>query len=219
MKDFFSPAAPAETTGETFREINFAGGSATGKTFDECVWERCDGSRASFSECEFSGCVFETCRFSEATFARCRFLECEFRDCDLSLWRPTSSRFREVIFRGCKLLGANWSRVRDGQLQARFEACALDLSVFDGLSLRGSALIRCLAREASFCETDLSGVDCRETDFEKAVFLQAKLAQADFRDARNYSIDATANKIAGAKFSLPEAVSLLRGLGIVLEDA
>ncbi len=41
---------------------------------------------------------------------------------------------------------------------------------------------------------------------------------ADFRGARNYAIAADLNTLKQAKFSLPEAVALLHGLDIILED-
>jgi hypothetical protein len=40
---------------------------------------------------------------------------------------------------------------------------------------------------------------------------------ADFREAFNYDIDFKFNKLAKAKFSIPEALSLLNSLDIILE--
>jgi hypothetical protein len=39
----------------------------------------------------------------------------------------------------------------------------------------------------------------------------------NFRTARNYSIDVRANVLKSARISLPEAASLLTGLGLVLD--
>jgi hypothetical protein len=44
------------------------------------------------------------------------------------------------------------------------------------------------------------------------------LTAADFNDARNYAIDVKQNRLKKTKFALPEAVSLLKGLDIVLRE-
>lgn len=44
------------------------------------------------------------------------------------------------------------------------------------------------------------------------------LTKADLRQAKNYSIRPDSNKIKKAKFSLPEAMLLLYGLDIELEE-
>jgi hypothetical protein len=44
------------------------------------------------------------------------------------------------------------------------------------------------------------------------------LAGANFKDAAGYTIDVTMNNVSKARFSLPEAMSLLRSLDIKLEE-
>jgi fluoroquinolone resistance protein len=44
----------------------------------------------------------------------------------------------------------------------------------------------CEAKEVDFIETDLSGGDFKNTDFEGSRFVRADLSEADFRGARNY---------------------------------
>ena len=57
-----------------------------------------------------------------------------------------------------------------------------------------------------FADVDLSGT----------LFHQADLRKANFRGAKNYSLDVRTNKVEGAKFSFPEAISLLSSFGIDL---
>ncbi len=61
-------------------------------------------------------------------------------------------------------------------------------------------------QRAQFANCDLSGATFRNTN----------LSRADFSTAKNYDIDPKINILAKAKFSMPEAVSLLSGLGIEL---
>ena len=60
--------------------------------------------------------------------------------------------------------------------------------------------------------------DCKLTDFAGSVFSKTNLTKADFSDARNYTIDVRANTIAKMKLSLPEALSLLETLEIMISN-
>ena len=76
----------------------------------------------------------------------------------------------------------------------------------------------CVAREVDFAETNFSETNLRGTDFTAARFANTNLTKADLRQAKNYSIRPDSNKIKKAKFSLPEAMLLLYGLDIELEE-
>lgn len=68
----------------------------------------------------------------------------------------------------------------------------------------------------NWTEADLAQADCRKTDFSRSRFMHTDLSGADFRDAKNYIIHPALNKLSKAKFSLPEAMSLLYCLDIVI---
>ena len=76
----------------------------------------------------------------------------------------------------------------------------------------------CIAKDVDFRETLLMKSDLSHTDFADSIFIKTDLTEADLTEARNYNINATLNTIKNAKFSLPEAISLLYGLDIVLVD-
>jgi uncharacterized protein YjbI with pentapeptide repeats len=84
--------------------------------------------------------------------------------------------------------------------------------------MKSVILRKCIAREASFEEADLTGADCQETDFSGSRFNLTNLTEADFRGAFNYTISPPDNTLKKTKFSLPEAMSLLHALDIVLTD-
>jgi uncharacterized protein YjbI with pentapeptide repeats len=89
---------------------------------------------------------------------------------------------------------------------------------FSGLDLRKTVMHECIAREIELAHANLADSDCRKTDFSGSRFFHTDLTKCDFREAVNYAIRAADNKLAKAKFSLPEATALLYGLDIVLEE-
>lgn len=173
---------------------------------------------------EYNDCTFSQCVFQEVAFRDCKFHRCVFKKCDLSLAKFDGTLFTETKFEDCKLLGINWTVSAWGKSKVAamkpvdFTGCALNYNVFMGMSLRRVVMTKCTALDVGFEDANLSEADCRETDFAGSRFVRTDLTGADFRRARNYSISPATSKIKGAKFSLPEAMSLLDGLGIVLED-
>lgn len=175
-----------------------------------------------FSSIEFSDCEFSGCSFSRCSFYRCRFSNCRFRNCDLGVIEVPNSRFVDVAFSDCRVTGVDWTRAGDVTdsrlpLSISFERCVIDYSTFFGLQLKGSRLAECTVHEADFSEADLSEADCRKSDFTGSKFLHTNLTKADFTLATNYSINPAANIVKKARFSLPEAVSLLNGFDVVIE--
>lgn len=171
---------------------------------------------------EFYECVFDHCSFRESIFQECKFNDCLFQECDLSLVRFEDSSFSDTRFERSKVIGVNWTLATWSRFQAdspiSFTECVTDYSAFIGLTLRKMTMKKCSAQEVEFSESDLSSANFSGTNFAKARFSQTNLTRANFEGATNYSIDLTTNKIAKAKFSLPEALSLLYGLDIVLVE-
>jgi fluoroquinolone resistance protein len=56
------------------------------------------------------------------------------------------------------------------------------------------------------------------TDFSNSRFQHTNLTEADFTGATNYAIAASLNTLKKTKFSLPEAMSLLYSLDIILTE-
>ena len=73
----------------------------------------------------------------------------------------------------------------------------MTLCLFDG----------CQLAEAKFKNCRLSGTQ----------FTGCNLQKADFRGAAGYSIDLATNRLKAARFSFPEVVRLLDGLGIQID--
>lgn len=170
----------------------------------------------------FYGCVFTRCSFLETTFISCKFVDCEFRECNLGLCRVRDCSFSNTRFQDSQVIGVDWTEAswpKRGFLRTiDFDRCALNHSTFIGLSLRGIDLTRCVARDVDFTEADLSRANLTHTDFSQSRFLHTDLTEADLTDATNYSIAPNRNVLKKTKFSLPEAISLLYGLDIILAE-
>ncbi|HJA58384.1 MAG TPA: pentapeptide repeat-containing protein [Firmicutes bacterium] len=80
---------------------------------------------------------------------------------------------------------------------------------FRKFTFSGSDLIGC-----TFGESELVEYDFRDCRLDRTEFFHCDLRRSDFRSAVGYQIDAAANKLKDAAFSLPEAFRLLHGLGI-----
>jgi uncharacterized protein YjbI with pentapeptide repeats len=181
---------------------------------------RCE--RGEIDSSEFHGCTFRRCSFVESVFRRCRFVDCTFMHSDLSLVQLPGSVFRSVRFEESKLVGvdwtqADWSGVWLGD-PPEFHACTLSHATFIGLNLHGIQFKGCAAVEVDFREADLSSAAFGGTDLSGSLFQDTKLSKADLSEACNYDIAPEKNDLRGAKFSLPEAMSLLYNLDIELVD-
>jgi uncharacterized protein YjbI with pentapeptide repeats len=177
-----------------------------------------DGDQLSGNN--FHECVFDSCSFLETIFQNCSFTKCTFRGCDLSLAQVPNCAFTDTRFEGSKAMGINWAKAHWPETRIwdaiSFSECAVSHSTFIGLRLPALKIRDCLAVDVDFRETDLTKADFSGTDLTDSLFQNTDLTEADFSQARNYRFDPSDNTIKRAKFSFPEAMSLLYSLDIVL---
>ena len=166
---------------------------------------------------EFEECSFEKCIFIECIFDNCRFIDCEFRSCSISANKPYNSQFTNIIFKDSKIMGFDWTKAKNVRILS-FERCDISYSNFSYIRIPQLKLIDCVAREVNFNESDLTSSIFTKTDFSLSIFSGTNLTKADFRKSINYFIDFKFNILKKTKFSLPEAISLLQSLDIILED-
>lgn len=162
---------------------------------------------------DFSRCKFSNCTFERTTFNRCTFQSCEFESSDLSLANVTGSSYSSVIFRNCKLRGINWYQTGFA-FNATFLDSLLDYSSFFGMKLNKTRFSGTRMREVVFTDASVREAKFDGCNLAGAVFNHTDLERAIFTGAQNYVIDVTQNKVKGAVFELPEAMSLLSCLGI-----
>jgi fluoroquinolone resistance protein len=172
----------------------------------------------SFEELIFDTCHFKACDFSESNFKHCKFIDCEFSNCNLSLIKIKYCTFSNTIFDQSKMLGINWTEITWPQIQLAspitFYQCDLTHSSFFELSLDEIVFEGCKVQDVDFRGANLPHSNFTNTDLLGSLFMHTQLNHADFTDAINYNLDPSLNNIKKAKFSLPEAVSLLNHLDI-----
>ncbi len=171
----------------------------------------------SLSGMVFENCLFKGCDLKEINFAHGRIIECNFDSCDLSNINLRNARLRDSHFKNCKMLGLKWGDL-DDLSNLSFQGCNLGYSNFSGLKLKKNKFIECLFEEVDFAQADFSECDFSSSDFLNARFDETNLTKTNFSRATRYLIDPNRNKIKGAKFSLPDAIGLLQGLGVVIVD-
>jgi fluoroquinolone resistance protein len=171
----------------------------------------------------FSACTFIKCTFTETAFQDCKFRDCIFKGCDLSLVSLKGCSFSNTHFEDSQVIGVNWTETTWASSKVIFKpvdflSCVINHSTFMGLNLKKVMISKCLAREVSFEDTNLTQANCRFTDFMNSRFMHTNLSEADFTGAKNYAIAAGMNTLKKTKFSLPEAMSLLYNLDISLTE-
>jgi fluoroquinolone resistance protein len=187
-------------------------------SFRARTFAKLDASAHAFDGLEFDTCVFKDCSFSGAALKRWHLTDCRFENCGLTAARVTAARLRGVAFKNCRAGGVNWAGASSLD-DVSFEHCVLDHGVFSGAKLPRFSAVDCRLREADFAEADLRSAVFTKCDLLGSRFFGADLSGADLRGAFDYLIDARQTKMKKTRVSLPEAVSLLSGLDVILEDS
>ena len=182
------------------------------KTFENVVWEEKHITGKNFDNCTFYKCSLKGCIFED-----CYFEKCTFDECDLSLVKFKETSLSHVKINGSKAIGVVWYEAGN-PLSVSFNNSRISYSSFYGKNCKKTKFINCIADDVDFSNCNLSQADFAGTDLKNAIFSNTDLTQANFAGALNYSINPEVNKIKKAKFSLPEALSFLYSLDIVLVD-
>ncbi len=200
--------------------MNFA--TDTALEYEQQAFRKIDAPQQKIKDKTFRECSFTQCTLNEVAFENCKFFKCTFKECDLNLMKVKNCVFSEVEFENTKVVGVNWMDAMWGKNNLlgsiNFTGCTLNYSTFIGLTLKKMKLVRCLARDVDFAEADLTQASLIGTDFSDCRFVHTNLTEADFTDATHYNIPATLNTLKKTRFSLPEAISLLHSLDIILND-
>lgn len=180
-----------------FENVNYEDKHIIGRYFDKCT----------FYKSTIKGCLFEDCTFNN----------CNFEECDVSLIKFKDTFFSDLSLLNCKAIGILWYDALN-PFSINAKNTILSYSSFFGKNLKKAKLIGCTAREVDFTGCNLSNADFSGTDFLGSTFSNTDLRQANFKGAENYQIDPSGNKVKGAIFQLPAAISFLDSLGIKIVD-
>ena len=196
--------AKKEYAGEEFSALRLEEGDFRGVLFEDCL----------FTDCRFQGLSFQGCRFTGCHFARCRLGGLSF----------DNVQAMGNSFEDCAVLGIDWAALLDPRKQDlgflpfdSFARCTLHHCLFFHLELGKFSFAGCDLSGSFFEDCRLSGADFSDCLLRGAAFSHNDLSSADFRGAAEYSFSIEGNQVKGAKFSMPEAVSLLYGLGLEID--
>jgi uncharacterized protein YjbI with pentapeptide repeats len=159
-------------------------------------------------------CRFEGCDLSGRSLLGFRFIDCTFAGCNLSNANLTGSTWNEVRLIDCQAMGLAFGDCHSAPFIVRFEGCRLDYCSFLKSPLRSASFLRCSLQQADF-----TGADLREAAFalsilSGAVFEDCHLEKCDFREAVDFVIDPSRNRMRGARFSPEGLAGLLRRYGL-----
>lgn len=166
-----------------------------------------------FIDCTFTNCTFENCKLAWS-----RFTDCKFQKCAVISPDSEESCIQLAEFTDCSLVGINWNSLtpkgRFSDPIRMLQNCRMKYNTFSGNAFRkfdfsGNQIVDSMFSECELPESSFQG--CR---LEGTEFFRCDVRKADFRDASGYQIDVMTNKLKGARFSFPEVINLLNGLGI-----
>lgn len=192
-----SPFIDDDYENEAFERISAANSLLNGRTFVSCSFNGCDFSGSDFSSSSFEDCAFNECNLSGAKF--------------------TDARMSKIAFRGSKIMGVDFTVANPFAMDVSFDGCVIDSCDFCGMKLKKTPFIKCEITATDFIGTDLTGADFSGAAFRDAGFDKTILVGADFIDARGYAINPASNNVRKAKFSLPDAITLLEIMGIIIK--
>lgn len=188
---------PINHYNKRFENINYEDKHLVGRYFDNCV----------FYKSTIKGCLFEDCNFNK----------CTFEETDLSLIKFKDTYVSDCSLINCKAIGVLWyDTLNPFSVQAK--RSILSYSSFFGKNLKKIKLQNCIAWEVDFTGANMTSADVSGTDFMGSTFSDTDLRLANFTAAQNYHIDPAGNKIKGATFQLPAAISFLDSLGIKIVE-
>ncbi len=158
------------------------------------------------SERHYENQKFENLKLTGEIFESCRFADCEFINC---------------TFDDCNLVGIDWGELLPasaiGKPVSELRDCHLKYNAFTHMGFSKFDFSGCEILDSIFAECDLAESNFTKCRLEKTEFLECDLRKADFREATGYRMDIMSSKMKDARFSFPEALNLLNGLGIMID--
>ena len=177
--------------------------------YEDELFSKLDAGSLKIQDKTYIDCRFENCKFIGTDFSYSSFEDCLFDNCNLSLTIFNGARLRNAVFENCKLVGVNFKQCDRFIFEVHFKKCLMQSCNFSELKLRNSLFKESRIFECDFVRTKLIGADFKNSYLTDSIFDNSDLSKADFEDAVGYNINPLNNKLVGAKFSMPDVVSLL----------
>lgn len=172
-------------------------------------------------DCEFTECTFTGCSLTECTLSNCAFNECTFVNCSFSEIKSSGTEVCFGVFEGCTMNGVNWRTLMPEVPLAcpieKLTDCKLRYNTFYKLALNKFDFTGNEITRSEFTECSLAGSCFKGCELEGTEFFRCDLTKADMRDAKGYRIDILTSRLKNARFSYPDVMALLDGIGIKIE--
>jgi len=169
-----------------------------------------------FVECNFTGCQFLNVKLKNCKFKNCRFNNCVIGNIGLLYCEATNLEFVNSV-----LIGIIWNDLKNKRIETTIfrsmKACTIKYNYFTNLKLIKYDFSGSQFDESYFEECKLTQAKFNSVNLHGTKFIKCDLSGADFRDALEYVIDITDNKMKKAKFSFPEVINLLSSLDIIID--
>ncbi|MCG8454245.1 MAG: pentapeptide repeat-containing protein [Spirochaetales bacterium] len=162
----------------------------------------------------FMGCTFQSCSFRDCDLTQVVFRDCTLRSCDWTLCRVDGCFLDDVLFTDCRIAGVNFMDCNRFGFRPQFQRCLMNNVVFASQNLKKFSFEGSSLKDCDFNDCDLQESVFQHCKFHEVEFHQCDLRKADFRWAEGYRISPEGNRLAQARFHLPEAESFLGFLGI-----
>ena len=175
-------------------------------------------SKTNLVKKSYSDHLFRSCKFVEDDWCSISFESCLFSNCALELVNFEGTKFQDVCFKNCKITGGYFYQCHDMLLEISFDNTKLISCNFSGLPLVKSSFIGSTFKECYFNDCNLRESDFSGSSFPKTIFNNTDLTKANFKDAKDYMIDPTINKISKATFAFPYVMGLLKSFDIKIVE-
>ena len=148
----------------------------------------------------------------ESVWRGVRLEDCAFASCDLARAKPARLSFRGATFVGCRLTGIEWSDLAANPTVS-FTDCNLQYASFIGVNLTGTSFRGCRLIETVFADVRLTDADFTGSDLSGATFEGCDLTRADFGGATGLYLEASKNRVKGARINAATAMLMATALG------
>ncbi len=186
--------------------------------YPDLVFDKVPFPAKGIKDTQFEGCTFKNCDFTAVNFTGCDFSNTTFEDCNLSMVKFGYIGLDKVHFLGCKMVGLDFSNVKDFLFNVSFTNCILDYAAFMKKKNRKCRFNNCSLKGADFSEADLTESVFERCDLNATVFMGSTLNGANFVTSFNFTIDPEKNLLRKAKFSVHGLAGLLTNYGITIVD-
>ena len=185
--------------------------------FENCEFTSLSQNNEDLKSKSFYDCVFKGCDFTGSDFTDSLFSECKILSSNLSLVLMATTKMQNAYFHDCKISGVNFTHINTLILQIDFKNSLITDCIFSSLPLKDKDFINCQIKNSDFYQTNLTGSNFSGSNLKDSIFENTNLSKTNFKEAQNYSINPLINKIKDAQFSMPDAITLLKPLGIKID--